>query len=180
MDCRPFLKTDPGSAVNANLDSARRKHPVDDGFTLVEILVVVVIIGVLIAIAIPLYLRTKQVAYSATAKADLKTVELEEQNYYANSSAFASTQALITANPKLKLSDGSVAAVVWVSADGFCIASANAKGPREENAPFANLGYPYRTFFFDSSTGAVSNTLCPTPSGAAGLDGHYLDDTGGH
>lgn len=165
--------------TNFGAPHERRRRP-DEGFTLTEILVVVVIIGILIAIAIPLYLRTKQVAYIAVTKADLHTVELEEQNYYSTSSRFASTQDLIAANPKLTLSDGSVAAVVWSSPDGFCVAAASAKGPGDNAAPFAAYGYPYKTLFFDSTTGNVSGTMCPTPSGATPIDGHYLDQTGGH
>ncbi len=55
-----------------NTPGPRSDRAGEDGFTLIELLVVVVILGVLIAIAIPLYLNYRKGANDAAAQSDLK------------------------------------------------------------------------------------------------------------
>ena len=60
------------------------------GFTLIELLIVVVIIGVLAAIAIPKFSNTKAKAYIASMKSDLRNLVTAEEAYFADSLQFTS------------------------------------------------------------------------------------------
>lgn len=53
------------------------------GFTLIELLIVVVIIGLLAAIVIPKYAKTKEKSYVAAMKSDLKNLATAQESYFA-------------------------------------------------------------------------------------------------
>jgi type IV pilus assembly protein PilA len=54
------------------------------GFTLIELLIVVVIIGILAAIAIPKFSATREKAYFAAMKSDLKNLASQQEIYYSD------------------------------------------------------------------------------------------------
>jgi len=61
----------------------------DEGFTLIELLVVVVIIGVLVAIAVPVYLNYRKGAADKSAQSDVRgAISAIEQYYTDNSNAY--------------------------------------------------------------------------------------------
>ena len=63
------------------------------GFTLIELLIVVVIIGILAAIAIPKFASTKEKAYLASMKSDLRNMATVEEGYFADFQVYTSGPA---------------------------------------------------------------------------------------
>ena len=61
------------------------------GFTLIELLIVVVIIGILAAIAIPKFSATREKAYFAAMKSDLKNLASQQEIYYADNYTYTTS-----------------------------------------------------------------------------------------
>ena len=67
----------------------RLRGTCEEGFTLMELLVVTLIIGILTAIAIPNYLGQQQEAKDSAAMAQLRSAATSEDLYHAKQNAFA-------------------------------------------------------------------------------------------
>ena len=65
------------------------------GFTLIELLIVVVIIGILAAIAIPKFASTKEKAYVTAMKSDLRNMMTAQESYFSDYGEYAGTTTLL-------------------------------------------------------------------------------------
>ena len=85
------------------------------GFTLIELLIVVVIIGILAAIAIPKFSATREKAYFAAMKSDLKNLASQQEIYYSDNYSYSASAADLA----FTNSDGVIVTPASVSSSGW-------------------------------------------------------------
>ena len=74
-----------------------RKERGDEGFTLIELLVVIIIIGILAAIAIPVFLNQRQKGWDAAVQSDLRNAATAQETWLTegNPGAYASERGAV-------------------------------------------------------------------------------------
>ncbi len=85
------------------------------GFTLIELLIVIVIIGILAAIAIPKFGNTKEKAYITAMKSDLKNLATSQEGYFSEAQLYSTSLADINYTPStgVNITIGSASAAGW-------------------------------------------------------------------
>ena len=157
----------------------KAKENGEGGFTLIELLVVMIIIGILAAIAIPVFLSQRAKAQDTAAKSDVSTIGKEVATYYVDNTVvpnvapgtgategryILSYGADSTATPPVtattidlgKISNNVVvdASSAFVSATKWCVAVTNIEGDKAKKIEDGTGGFKY------SAKGGLAQGLC--------------------
>src|SRR5690554_1850427 len=133
----------------------------DQGFTLIELLVVIIIIGILAAIAIPLFLNQRRKAEDSAAKADVSTIGKEVATYFVDWDG--------TNEPVIALNAGG---------DGYTLAA----GSGGTATPIGNKSTNVAWGGYTSSSTSPSTTWCvyvTNPEGDKAVTGFEYSAAGG-
>jgi type IV pilus assembly protein PilA len=135
-----------------------RKERGDEGFTLIELLVVIIIIGILAAIAIPVFLNQREKGWEAAVQSDLRNAATAQETWLTQNDTYTADVADLTDAVNgvgLKLSDpknyaaGTTLTVAWIDAGNEYCMEATAAGKSATE------------FSYSSPGGLVKGSLCP-------------------
>jgi type IV pilus assembly protein PilA len=125
----------------------------EGGFTLIELLVVIIIIGILAAIAIPVFLNQRQKGWDAAVKSDLRNAATAEETWLTDNGVYTATVANLQSvgfkySAGSNYNGGTATIVAKPTANtSYCIEATSASG---------------KLMHYDSSNGGlVMGTLCP-------------------
>jgi type IV pilus assembly protein PilA len=149
----------------ARIRKAQEEH--EGGFTLIELLVVIIIIGILAAIAIPVFLNQRKKGWDSAVKSDLKNAATAQETYMTDNGHYTLTIGDLTADG-FKFSAGSnYDGGTVTDFDNYVLYDGGTPPAATTTAADATGGYCMdatsasgTVFSYDSTTGGIATGAC--------------------
>ena len=102
-------------------NAVKRVRDREEGFTLIELLVVVIIVGILAAIAIPVFLNQRKKGWESAVKSDLRNHAIVLETHLTDSGTYVGAPAPAASSPDVTIT------VPVSSVSTYCIQGVHAK-----------------------------------------------------
>jgi prepilin-type N-terminal cleavage/methylation domain-containing protein len=146
----------------------------DEGFTLVELLIVCVIIALLAAIAIPTFLGTRARAQGGVAAQDLHSAATAMEAFMTDTGHYGTATDVASQGESPKLSAGTTIVIVqWTDVTGYCFAALRDPGMPATMAELKSRAVRW----FDSAGGGLQNAGVVGCPKTVGVQADWQTDT---
>jgi len=132
-----------------------RKAKETEGFTLIELLVVIIIIGILAAVAIPVFLNQRNKGYDAAVKSDLRNAATAQETYLTENDVYSAQTPVAgdltgvgfkySSSANYDANTAAIAVTLTAANGTYCMDATAASG---------------NTWKYDSAAGGVSQGAC--------------------
>lgn len=102
----------------------------NEGFTLIELMIVIAIIGILAAIAIPQFSAYRQRSYNSAANADLRNAATAQEAYYVDFMTYTTVEAALVGTYGLFTSRGVVFTINSANTSSYNMQAHHSSGNR--------------------------------------------------